>query len=156
MNIDIPIFRLLKLSDINGLHPEVLSYADDFNSLFLCESAKSMTDEAFQCFLILHPFQLIKTDGQYFIVAGFRSFQLAMVSMKSDDKVPALIHKNLDKVDIKTLAEADILVSRVGHSLGTNSNAQLKKLTDRLGHDECNKLIPGISSLRGITRMNRG
>jgi hypothetical protein len=155
MEIKAPNLRKTRVGDIKGLHPAISPLGAIFSSLFLNEEVGRMTKEALKNFVVLHPIQLVKQGEHFVVVGGLRSYQLTMAYLQSDDRIPSFIHTDLEDNGIKILAETDILVSRVAHGLGAKPSEQLKKLTDVIGKDASERLLPGVASLRGVARLNR-
>lgn len=146
------ITKKIQLSQIQGLHPSVSQAASIISEQTYTSRFDVFSSDAAHLLLSLHPIFITKVDGNFYVVAGFRSFQLALITLDFNEKISAQVIDSLSNEQYLLLAETDILGSVLQHSLGTKSVTQIENIKNHLTKESVNKNIPGISSTRSITK----
>ncbi len=114
-----------------------------------------ISEDAVRSLLRLHPIQLTGTQDEYYVIAGIRTYQLALVRLGLTEKLPALMYPSLSDQEAQELAQIDLLGSALLHSLGTKSVTQLDRLKKHLGDDVSDRIAPGLRSTRAIQRFEK-
>lgn len=150
--------RRIKIGDILGLHADVVQLAQAVVDSQHGMALQHLSQKSLQCLLHLHPIQLapVNQQNKFVVVAGLRSYQAAVVGLKSAHSVPALVYQQLSQDQIRALVAADLIGSPALISLGTKPQQQFERLCGHVGNDLANSVNPELSSARGIRRLLRG
>jgi len=102
--------------------------------------------------LRLHPICIAQYRGKFFVVGGFRSFQIAELILQSNAQVTCILISS--KQDIVDIAKTDILFSPLVFSLSTKVAQQTEKLIEIVGTEFTNKYHADLASARSLTRAH--
>lgn len=147
------LIRKISLASISCVHPEVADIAVSFSELFMDAVPETLSSEAVEKILVLHPIHVTQDEAGYLLISGFRSYQLALANFELTDKFSVLVHKLASSDWILSLAQTDILASRIVHSLGSKPSTQIERLIQRVGPDVADRLVPGLCSNRSISKF---
>lgn len=149
-----PSLRQISLASISGLHKEIeavgLAFADSLHVAGL----GNFSEQARFDFLELHPLHVVPAsqNGHFELVAGFRSFQLAM-SGGDLRLVPACIHRGLTRERIRDFAATDLVGTPLLLGLGTRPQQQFVRICQQVDRERLSSISPELQSGRGIRRM---
>jgi hypothetical protein len=147
--------RNIPIAKIQGYHPAVRTLSASLSERVYALRLDVLTDEAIQRLLRLHPVQVVLVAGDYQVVAGFRSYQLAISRPDVIDKIPVIEYSNILESEVIDLAQIDILGSVLMHSLGTKSAEQLGMISDKIGKDATKMIAPSLSSIRARRKFEQ-
>ena len=143
----------IKLSHISAYTPKLSHLFEELADLEFTATLSKLSEEAVDHFLRLHPIFVTKSRNKYHVIAGIRSFQIAQLKLKQDDKVRCLVVKS--RRQIEELAKADILLSAIVFSLSTKVVAQTEKLINVVGQGFTNNMHSDLSSARSLQRVHK-
>jgi hypothetical protein len=147
------LLKNIKLEQITGIHPAALKYSEAFSCLFFDAIPEMLSKCAVEQLVQLHPIHVSQSDT-FELIAGFRSYQLSLIYFDAGDKLPVVVHKEmLEEGFVRCMAEADLLASRIMHSLGSKPAKQLKAIIEHIGEESANQLVPGLTKNRSIQRV---
>lgn len=142
----------IKISEIAGYHPSISELAAQLVDHQFTTALSHISRSAANRILILHPICVYQYRGKYLIVAGFRSYQIAVLKLDADSKVCCRLINS--KREILDLARSDILFSPLVFSLSTKVAEQTKKLVEIVGKDFANEHHADLASIRSFTRVH--
>jgi len=149
------LLRQVSLSQISGYHSTVVATVKVLARQNFTSRLDVLSEETIFQLLNLHPIGLVKQkNNQYFVISGFRSYQMALGLVDENTKLPALIYSLTDK-EIFEMAQTDVLGSVLLHSLGSKSVSQIEVLKKHIGLDATAKIAPGLNSSRAVTRFEK-
>jgi len=115
-----PRLASIYVCDLNGIHPDVSDIARlaDMNQLVspLCLNGSSPKEVI--RYLLLNPIVVSKKTEKYFVVAGFRGYQVALASLPSRQKIPVLDIGRSSPSERLNWAASSVLLSPLVGSLG--------------------------------------
>ncbi len=139
----------IRLSDLEGLHPDVQMFVAATSDLIYAAAPDDFS-ESWLCYLLeLHPIHVTRLNGNFYVVGGFRSYELAMLQMKQDFIVPCCLRSELSNCEIRQIALTDILGSALMCSLGPKFVQQIQNLVSRFD-ENVSVQCPRLASLRRI------
>jgi hypothetical protein len=142
----------LKLSEISGYHPKISELVAKLADRSFTASIAHLNERAADHFLRLHPICIAQYRGKFFVVGGFRSFQIAELILQSNAQVTCILISS--KQDIVDIAKTDILFSPLVFSLSTKVAQQTEKLIEIVGTEFTNKYHADLASARSLTRAH--
>jgi len=154
MAIKTPRNRNLRIDEISGFHPLVQPVAGTLASRSFCSRFDVLSECSVRGLIQLHPIQLVHEKNEFYVIAGFRSYQLG-ISRLGNEKFPVCIHSQLDDDRILDMANIDILGSPLLHSLGTKSASQIEQIMAQIGRKEALNLAPGLKTARSVVRFEK-
>jgi hypothetical protein len=143
----------VKLSEICGYHPDISKFVAQMADQQFTASIVSLSEQVAERFLKLHPICITKCRGKFFVVAGFRSFQIAELKLQQAHQIECLLI-NSKHNNIIDLAKTDILFSPLVFSLSTKVAQQTQKLIEIVGKDFTNEHHSDLCSVRSLTRVH--
>ncbi|RUO81089.1 hypothetical protein CWI84_02975 [Idiomarina tyrosinivorans] len=142
----------LKLSEISGYHPKVAQLVAKLADRSFTASIADLSEQAAEHFLRIHPICISRYRGKFFVVAGFRAFQVAELLLNQTTILRfSLINSKSDILDI---ARTDILFSPLIFSLSTKVAQQTGRLIEIVGTDFTNEHHSDLASERSRTRFH--
>lgn len=145
-------FVNIKISDIAGYHLAIADLAAQLVDQQFTTALSHISRAATNRILILHPICVYQSRGKYLIVAGFRSYQIAVLKLDPDSKVCCRLISS--KREILDIAKIDILFSPLIFSLSTKVAEQTKRLVEIVGKDFANEHHSDLASVRSFTRVH--
>lgn len=142
----------IKISEIAGYHPSISELAAQLVDHQFTTALSHISRAATNRILILHPICVYQYRGKYLVVAGFRSYQIAVLKLDSDSKVCCRLLSS--KREILDLARSDILFSSLVFSLSTKVSQQTERLVGIVGKDFANEHHTDLASVRAFTRVH--
>lgn len=142
----------LKLSEISGYHPKISELVSQLADRSFTASIAHLSERAADNFLRLHPICIAQYRGKFFVVAGFRSFQIAELILESNAQIQCVLVTS--KHNIVDIAKTDILFSPLVFSLSTKVAQQTEKLIEIVGADFTNEHHADLASARSLTRAH--
>lgn len=141
------------LSEIDGLHDSIADVASALSECSFASTAKGFSETSVADILKLHPIFVVRRKRQLFVVAGFRTFQIANINLQSTSKINCSVVQATDE-EIIRFAKTDILASSVVFSLSTKVAAQTKKLVNAVSSESAESIHKDFASTRGLTRVH--
>lgn len=142
----------VKLSEICGYHPDISEFVAQMADQQFTASIVSLSEPVAERFLKLHPICITKHRGKFFVVAGFRSFQIAELKLHQAHLIGCWLINS--KQNLAALAKTDILFSPIVFSLSTKVAQQTQKLIEIVGKDFTNEHHSDLGSVRSLTRVH--
>lgn len=142
----------LKLSEISGYHPKTSELVAQLADRSFTASIAHFSERAADHFLRIHPICVAQYRGKFFVVAGFRSFQIAELILQSNAQVTCALITSKD--NIIDIAKTDILFSPLVFSLSTKVAQQTEKLIEIVGANFTNEHHADLASVRSLTRAH--
>lgn len=146
----------IELQSITGIHPEVKRFAAPISDHLYAMPLDIYPEGTVSKALKLHPLVVSESEaGGFLLIAGFRSYQLAVMAMDPDTAISVLVHRSADD-ELEQLGAIDMLVTPLLLGLGSKPARQISRLCDQLSKDELRRIHPDLVSSRGINRLLRG
>ncbi len=142
----------LRLSEISGYHPSVSEFVAQLADRNFTTSISQISQTAAEQFLRIHPICVSQYRGKFFVIAGFRSFQIAELTLQQNTLIKCLAVAA--KQNIVDIAKTDILFSPLVFSLSTKVTQQTKKLISIVGADFTNEHHSDLASERSLARAH--
>lgn len=142
----------IKISEIAGYHPVIAELAAQLVDHQFTTTLSHISRTATNRILILHPICVYQYRGKYLIVAGFRSYQIAVLKLDIDSKVRCRLISS--KQEILDIAKTDILFSPLVFSLSTKVAQQTERLVGIVGREFANEHHDDLASVRAFTRAH--
>ena len=155
ITINKPTIRNVNLSQISGYHPAVAQTAAFLASQQFVSRLDVFSEEAIYGLFQLHPIHILKEAECCYVMAGFRSYQIALSRLDASSKITALVYQSVLENTAVELAHLDLYGSPLVHSLGTKSVSQLDRIKGCIGEDSSKMIAPGLSSTRSIQRYEQ-
>ena len=143
----------IKLSEICGYHQEISTLVAQLVDQQFTTSIVHLSEHIAELFLKLHPICLTKYRGKFFVIGGFRSFQIAELKLQQTHQIECLLINSKNK-NIIDIAKTDILFSPLVFSLSTKVAQQTQKLIEIVGQDFTNENHSDLGSVRSLTRVH--
>ncbi|MDP5133168.1 MAG: hypothetical protein NWQ54_19985 [Paraglaciecola sp.] len=143
----------IELKTIDGIHKAVQTLLAETADMIYASAPGDYSNIALETLLQIHPIHLLKDEGKFFVIAGFRGFEMAKLCFEPDTELRCLVHIELDTDTIQELALIDIVGSPLLHSLGSKHLQQILALVKPFGA-KATAYFPKTSSIRRI-RGNR-
>ncbi len=139
----------VRLSDIQGIHPAIQYIAGTTADIMYASAPDDYSELTLRYLLAFHPIHAVELNTQLFVVAGFRSLELARLRLPTESVVPCLLHTVIENDELMQIAMTDIAGSPIMHSLGPKFVQQLQNLVQAFG-EPLLKLFPRLQSIRRI------
>lgn len=139
----------VNIKAIAGLHPAVVDMVDHTASIIYASGPGDYIELSLQYLLKLHPIHLTQSEGRFYVIGGFRSFELARLKLYPETDIECILHKNLAPQEPTLFATVDIFGSPLMHSLGAKYLQQLKALAKPFGN-RTSIFFPKMTSLRRL------
>ena len=151
--------RLLKvkIGEIAGPHPKALELTPELAGCLHSWCIHDFSESSVDSLLMLHPLVVQQNEKKgYRVVAGFRSYQLAIAHLKPEQAIRVCVVSGLDGDEIRQLAIIDILGSPLLLGLGSKPQKQIERLCEAFNHSRLDEIHPDLNSSRGIKRLLQG
>lgn len=147
----------IRLERIIGAHPAVKRHSALISENLYAMPLDIYSAETVSRVLRLHPIVVVESvEANFLLIAGFRSYQLAVMALAPETPVNALVHRSADNDQLEQLGAIDMLVSPLLLGLGSKPARQISRLCDQLFKEELRRIHPDLVSSRGINRLLRG
>lgn len=147
----------LKINEIKGFHKDVRELIAQTSSIIFQLAPHECSKLLLENLLILHPLHVLKTDEGYQLIAGFRTYEMAMLVLDEDQPIDCLVHESssFGKMHIINLALSDIVGTSVLLTKISKPNHLIKRLNSVVGSVKIKQLFKDISGKSKIdTRHN--
>ncbi len=142
------------LKDIQGIHPEVQNIVARTADVIYASAPDDFSELTLRYLLTIHPIHVVELETQLYVIAGFRSFELATLALTRESTITCMLHANIESKDLTNIAMIDIAGSPIMHSLGAKFVQQLQNLVQALG-ERVLTLFPRLQSIRRIRGQNK-
>jgi hypothetical protein len=147
-----------------GLHPKLSEQTKKTGQLMYSATIADFSVDSLAALLQLYPIHVVKQEdeGNYWVIAGLRQFELLSVfhaknasskaAAKTDplNSIPVVVHDKATTKEIQKLAAIDVAGSAILFSLGTKVATQLDLIRENLP-EEVVKQFPKFSSDRRLS-----
>ncbi|SNY58631.1 hypothetical protein SAMN06297280_3450 [Arsukibacterium tuosuense] len=139
----------VRLNDIQAIHPAIQNAVATTANLIYASAPDDYSEPALHCLLVIHPIHVVKLEGKLYVIAGFRSYELACLRLSEGAQITCILHTSLASEELSDIAIIDIAGSPIMHSLGPKYVQQLQTLALSFSH-RASLLFPKLKSIRRI------
>jgi hypothetical protein len=150
------VIKSIKIKEISGFHDSVKELVGATISAMYELGPHECSKLLLANLLKLHPLHVVKSESDYQLIAGFRTYEIARLLLEDDQTIDCLLHESstISETELINLALSDIVGTSVLLNFSANPKAQLKTIVDKIGKERVKALYKDISSKQKIDVRN--
>lgn len=150
------VITSIKISEIQGYHESVKELVSATISAMYELGPHECSRLLLANLLKLHPLHIVKSELNYQLIAGFRTYEIARLLLEDDQAIDCLFYESstISEAELINLALSDIVGTSVLFNFSANPKAQLKTIVDQIGKERVKALYKDISSKQKIDDRN--